>query len=263
MEKQVESELTPQQYFEKLKLKKQFSTDEELNTLYDNVSILLQKYITTGQITAAKKLMFHLESIEREKEIIRMGINQFIYMDDIDEYIDNVAKNTVKIIELENYIREIPDEIVEKIEQVKDKFDQFYVLFTDYTGREERRVEKERRDKDPILFGTFEKREKNRDRDELMIIDRFYYIGDWIDEYCDLTLDKMVSEMSKANKKIQRRMYIPKTLDELKEQLATIEKTDKGFKVEGQVIEKEIEEPKEQQLSFFQKMKKKIFKDEE
>lgn len=253
--KKVESELTPQQYFEKLKLKKQFSTDSELNNLYDNVSILLQKYITTGQVAAAKKLIFHLESIEKEKEIIRMGINQYIYMDDIEEYIDNVAQDTVKIIELENYIREIPDEIVEKIEKVKDKFDQFYVLFTDYTGKEERRVEKERRDKDPILFGTFEKKDEE---DGIIIIDRFYYIGDWIDEYCDLTLDKMVSEMTRANKKIQRKMFIPKTLDELKEQLSNIQVTRKGYKVEGQLIEAE----KEKQLSFFEKVKKKIFKDE-
>lgn len=29
-------------------------------------------------------------------------------------------------------------------------------MFTDYTGRMERQVEKERREKDPILFGTFQ-----------------------------------------------------------------------------------------------------------
>ena len=28
-----------------------------------------------------------------------------------------------------------------------------------------------------------------------------YFIGDWIDEYCDLTLDKMVSEIAKKEKK--------------------------------------------------------------
>lgn len=246
--KKANKELSPQQYFETLKLKKQFSSDKELDILYDNVSILIQKYITTGQVAAIKKLIFHLESIEKEKDIIKLGINQFIYLDDIDEYIDNVADNTVKIIELENYLREIPDEIVEKIEKVKDKFDQFYVVYTDYTGKEERRIEKERREKDPILFGTFENKQEN------VLLDRFYYIGDWIDEYCDLTLDKMVSEMAKNNKKIQRQMYIPKTLDELKEQLSNIENTDKGFKVQGSLIEK----PKDKK-SFLQKVKDKIF----
>lgn len=95
-----------------------------------------------------------------------MGITTFIYRDDIEEYIDNIAKDTVKIIELENYEREIPDEIVAIIEQVKDKFDQLYVLFTDYTGKVERQVEKERRQKDPILFGTFQ-----NEKQELLLTD--------------------------------------------------------------------------------------------
>lgn len=75
-----------------------------------------------------------------------MGINTFIYRDDIEEYIDSVVKDTVKIIELENYEREIPDDIVSIIEKVKDKFDQLYVVFTDYTGKVERQIEKERRE---------------------------------------------------------------------------------------------------------------------
>ena len=49
-----------------------------------------------------------------------------------------------KIIELENYEREIPDEVVAVIAQVKDKFDQLYIVFTDYTGKVERQIEKEK-----------------------------------------------------------------------------------------------------------------------
>jgi hypothetical protein len=44
--------------------------------------------------------------------------------------------------------------------------------------------------KDPILFGVL-KGTRN-----------LYFIGDWIDEYCDLTLDKFLStlEMEEARK---------------------------------------------------------------
>ena len=161
--------------------------------------------------------MFHLECIEKEREIVKMGINTFIYRDDIEEYIDNVAKDTVKIIELENYEREIPDEIVNLIAEVKDKFDQLYVVFTDYTGKVERQIEKERREKDPILFGTFQ---NQADR---TVIDRFYYLGDWEDEYCDLTLDKMVNETEKAGKRnIIKTISTPKDIEELKEQLNSL-----------------------------------------
>jgi len=209
-----QKELNPSEYFEIVKARKQTITDEDLSKIYDNCLELLNKYKITGQTAGMRKLLFHLESVESEREIVKMGITTFIYRDDIEEYIDNIAKDTVKIIELEKYEREIPDEIVAIIEQVKDKFDQLYVLFTDYTGKVERQVEKERRQKDPILFGTFQN-EKTK-----TVIDRFYFLGDWEDEYCDLTLDKMVNEVETSKKRnIVRTINTPKDIEELKEQL--------------------------------------------
>ncbi|MDF2880162.1 MAG: hypothetical protein K0R54_719 [Clostridiaceae bacterium] len=212
-------ELTPTEYFDNVKGRKQQITDEELLSIYDNCLTLAKKYTTTGQVSGLRKLMFHLETIEKERNIVKMGINTFVYRDDIEEYIDNIANNAVKIIELENYEREIPDEIVEIIEKVKDEFTQLYVLYTDYTGKEEKRVEKIRRDKDPILFGTF------RDEKSRTLIDRFYFLGDWIDEYCDLTLDKMVTEIKKKKgKDVTRTISTPTTIEELKQQLETLER---------------------------------------
>lgn len=63
----------------------------------------------------------------------------------VEFYISNVASDVVKIIDIESYEREIPDEIVEVIGRVKDKFDQLYIVFTDYTGTVERQVEQEHR----------------------------------------------------------------------------------------------------------------------
>ena len=223
-EENTGSELTPQQYFEEIKDRKHHITDTELVKVYDNCLDLLNKYKITGQQKGMRKLMFHLECIEKEREIVKMGINTFIYRDDIEEYIDSVAKDTVKIIELENYEREIPDEIVEVVAAVKDKFDQLYVVFTDYTGKVERQVEKERREKDPILFGTFQN-QSNR-----TVIDRFYYLGDWEDEYCDLTLDKMVNETEKAGKRnIVKTISTPKDIEELREQLSSLSETNGSF----------------------------------
>lgn len=171
-----------------------------------------------------EKLLFHLNCIEKEREIVAMGIDTFVYRDDIEFYINEVASDVVKIIDIESYEREIPDEIVAIIERVKDKFDQLYIVFTDYTGKVERQVEKERRRKDPILFGTFQNG-KTRS-----VIDRFYYLGDWVDEYCDLTLDKMVNETQKVGKRnIVHTIKTSNDIDELKEQLAALNKTNNGF----------------------------------
>lgn len=219
-------ELTPSEYFEIIKDKKVKITDDELNKIYDNCLVLLNKYKITGQTKAMKKLIFHLETIEKEKEIVNLGIDTFVYRDDIEEYIDNISKDTVKIIELENYEREVPDEVVASYEKVRDKFDKAYVVFTDYTGKVERQVEKERRDKDPILFGTFQ------DKESETVIDRFYFIGDWEDEYCDLTLDKMVNETkAKTNKDIALSINTPEDIKELKEQLNALQNIDGRFVV--------------------------------
>lgn len=210
--------LNPQEYFDAVKERKQKITDEQLQAVYDNCLELLAKYRVTGQRAGIKKLMFHLECIEKEREIVKMGIDTFVYRDDIEFYIDQVADDIVKIIDLESYEREIPDEIVSVIERVKDKFDQLYIVFTDYTGEVERQVMEERRKKDPILFGTFQSRESRS------IIDRFYYLGDWVDEYCDLTLDKMVNETENVgHRKIAHAIKTPEDIKELKDQLAALE----------------------------------------
>ena len=46
-----------------------------------------------------RKLMFHLECIEKEREIVKMGINTFIYRDDIEElfYFDGILLRNKRI----------------------------------------------------------------------------------------------------------------------------------------------------------------------
>ncbi len=206
-------EFTATNYFDYVKSKKNTTDLKQLQEFRENAIYLLEKYKRTNQITGMKKLMFIINSIEKEEQAIRLGINQFVYRQDIEDFIENVSSEVVKIIDLENYPREIPDDIIEKFEQVKDVFDKFYVVFTDYTGEVERQVEKSRIDKDPILFGAFHDTEKRE------LSEKFYYIGDWIDEYCDLTLEKMVTEMEREDKYIAHPVGIPESLDELRKEL--------------------------------------------
>lgn len=213
--------IDPDEYFARIKKLKQTNTEEELDKIYQNAIILLEKYKKTGQKKAARKLIFHIENIERERDIIKLGVNQFVYRETIEDYIDNVASDVVKIIELENYERDIPNEIVDLVEKTKDIFSNFYVLFTDYTGKIEKEVEKEKRKKDPILFGAFVNKETDT------VIERFYYLGDWEDEYCDLTLDKFVNEMEISGREdIVKNINIPKTLEEMKAQVNSLRMVD-------------------------------------
>lgn len=214
----MNEEITPYLYFQQVKEKVQTMDDKKLAIAYQNAIRLAEKYNRTGQKKALRKLKFHIESIVKEKKVLEMGITKFVYKSDIEYYIKDVASKQVVILDLASFERDIPDEIVEALEKVKDIFDEFYVVCTDYTGEISRRVNKDRREKDPILFGVFLDRNKNA------INERFYYIGDWVDEYCDLTLDKMVAEMKEERGiDIENKIYpIPETKDELQEQLNSL-----------------------------------------
>ena len=209
-----EQELTPYQYFEEIKSRKNKINDLELCRIYDNCLELIEKAKRTGQKNQIKRCLFHLDTIEKERELVKLGIDTFIYKDDITFFMKHVANDHVKIIEVENYEREIPDDIVDVIEAVRDKFDQLYIVFTDYSEELTKKVVAER-DKDPILFGVF------KDNHAKSVIDRFYYLGDWVDEYCTLTLDRMLSETERVGKrKISHTIRTPEDIEQLKEQIS-------------------------------------------
>lgn len=74
------------------------------------------------------------------------------------------------------------------------------------------------------MFGTFQ------DKGNRTVIDRFYYLGDWVDEYCDLTLDKMVNETEKTGKRnIIKTISTPRDIEELKSQLQSLSERDNVF----------------------------------
>ncbi len=231
-EKVLLAELDPQEYFDYVKDKIKTISDSELNNFYDGCLALVGKYQVTGQTKILDKIKFLVDCVEKEKQLISMGINKYVYRDDIEDYIDNISKYVVKIIELENYPRDIPDEIVEVISKTKNIFDRMYIVFTDYTGKIERQVESERRRKDPILFGTFQEIRNGLGLTSL-VNDRFYYLGDWEDEYCDLTLDKFLKE---AGREKIHTAETPMNKDEI---LTQLEELCKDFREKKQPIKVE------------------------
>lgn len=208
----TEDMMTPYEYFQNVKDSIKSMNDDDLTKMYTAASTLMEKYQVFGQEKAEKRLAFHIKTILKEHDLLQLGINKFVYKDDITNYIDVISKKPVKIIEMRNFPREIPDDMIDVVTKTKGIFDEYYVLFTDYSeGELVKEVEKER---DPILFGGF--CTKNRD----IVSDRFYYLGDWVDEYCDLTLDKLIKETSKD---IVKTISIPTNKDKLISQLNAYE----------------------------------------
>lgn len=92
--------VTPKEYFTNVKNSINTLTDTDLKTTFNCCLDLLDNYKKTGQIVAMKKLMFQLDCIEKEEQLLQLGINTFIYKEDVENFIDNVSRNVVKIIEL-------------------------------------------------------------------------------------------------------------------------------------------------------------------
>ena len=212
------TELDPQDYFNLIKSRKQETSDKFLTDFQKIVETEMSKAMATKQEFLIRRLAYAYSVISKERELLDLGINIYVMKDDIEEFIKNVSDKVVKVIELEKYPRSIPDEVVEKIQLLREKdiFDRFYVVFTDYTGEVEKQVEVEKRRKDPIIFGAFEQRLEG----VWDILDRFYYIADWEDEYCDLTMDKFLQEIGKE--KLQT-VVIPTNTDEIKEELERLD----------------------------------------
>ncbi len=211
-----EEQIEAKKYFDMLKEKKRNLTCEELTNISNNIELMLEKALSVGQVKMAKKLYFYLVTIEKEKQLLDKGYDSYVLKSDIEEFIEKVENKVIKIIEISRYEREIPMEIIEKIAETKDIFSEFYIVFTDYTDKSLNETIKERKEKDPICFGVF------RDKELGLANERFYYIGDWIDEYCDLTLDKIVAQMGD---KIVNKITTPKTLEEIREQIDSMNKT--------------------------------------
>jgi hypothetical protein len=137
-----------------------------------------------------ERLALMLTVAVRESEACVCGYEKFIHKDHLNKFIGSVRGRTVLFGKLESFPRLIPDGIKNKIKMCKLKniFDEYWIVYTDYTGEKEKiKTNKEKiREKDPIVFGTFSFQE-----------DVLYVIGDWIDEYCDITIDKVVEKLRK------------------------------------------------------------------
>lgn len=199
--------MTADEILGELKSKINKITETNLGDIKINLEETIKNSILTKQISMLERSIFFYELLNKENYLIENNFNKFIEKDDIEELLEklnNSESNTKRIFfcELEDYPRVIPVDVVRKIKQINDNkiFDKYYVLYTDFTKSAQKfangnktglQVTDISSQKDPILFGAFIKKGENGKAP--IIMDRFYYIADWVDEYCDLTLNKLMT----------------------------------------------------------------------
>ena len=205
------------EYFQFVKNMKHETESESVKTMLEVCEKILKTFEITGQKEAAKKATLTARLLKKELELYEKGIRTWVHIDDITKYYHHLkddVKKPLKLIEISNFPRLIPEEVIDKWLEVREYFDVGYILFTDYTEETEKQdtvastmgksstqkeVEKKRKEKDPILFGAI-RVDTERKSMESNTYEKLYYVGDWVDEYCDLTFDKLVERLSEDGK---------------------------------------------------------------
>lgn len=161
------------------------SSKESVATYRDRVSDYLtavHNAVTTGQTALMEDLLRGLVTNRYESVLFAEGLYYIVTEEQMVSFVKQCERG-IKLDYIKNFTRPLPQDVVSKIERVNqlEVFDNYVVLYYDPDGKiykETAREEAKRRD--PIVFGVIAGSTK------------LYYIADWVDEYCDLTLEKFI-----------------------------------------------------------------------
>lgn len=145
-----------------------------------------------GQTALAEQLEAAVEGVRAETQMVAAKQTKYITEEQLVAFVKK-AKKGLRLDWLKNFTRVIPENVV-KVKVAADErgiFDNYVVLHYDPQKKAwaETKEEKERR-KDPILFGVVKGRR------------RLYFVGDWVDEFCDLTLDQLAEVLGETPKEV-------------------------------------------------------------
>lgn len=182
-----------QQFFESIKGSVNILKEEEILDIVSNYQIALTNAHINGQVALSEKIKDYATLLSYELILATSKFNRFIDEKDLVEFY-NIAsfhekfKTNLKLTYIKNFIKIIPLE-VSILKNEADEllvFDNYVILHYDYDGSSTADTKEEiEKKKDPILFGVLKGSK------------RLYYIGDWIDEYCDLTLEGVIKTLGK------------------------------------------------------------------
>lgn len=175
----------PEVFFQFVKSKLKTTELEDLSKRLLKLSGMVRSTELTGQRALYEHLAVELVGIVREQEIAAMGMNITLPEKVVTELVPMVPK--LKYDRFENFPRIVPKFVMDRIAAVKlaNIFDEYHILFIEGSKKEKLQTNEDKiRRKDPILFGKVKE-----------FPERLYFIIDWTDEFCDMTLAKMVSHI--------------------------------------------------------------------
>jgi hypothetical protein len=175
----------------------------EIATHYENAVVEAN---VMGQTALLEKLKDMIDVVRGEAHLITMGLKKYVTEKQVIDFYEKVGEDkNLKLTWIQNFNRIIPEDVYIIKKDVDDRkiFDNYVVLHYDPKdngeGLSKAEIEKK---KDPILFGLIKNSRK------------LYYIADWKDEYCDLTLEEMFNVLGEKVLKINNKSvktFISKT----------------------------------------------------
>ena len=173
--------LAPTEFFDEVKDNvSEFPKLEEHIDYINEKMAILQK---SGQIDMMLKFKERLQLIESEIKVRDGGFKHFVTEDNIVKFVLKSVRG-LKLDYILKFDRIIPEDVVATKDKAEELliFDNYVVLHYDPASAEllKKEVQATEEKKDPILFGLIKGSNK------------LYFIDDWIDEFCDLTFDKLI-----------------------------------------------------------------------
>ena len=166
----------------------------DLKTLQDigiHYEIAISNATKAGQTALVDKLKTRLESAKSEVQLVTIGLVKYLTEDQVVDFYHKSKKDkNLKLTWIKHFVKPIPSIALDAKSNLDNQFvfDNYVILHydpnndaTDLTNVE--KEEEIKRKKDPILFGVIKDSR------------RLYYIADWQDEYCNLTLDTVIETL--------------------------------------------------------------------
>lgn len=185
--KQVIETMSPQQFFTSVKNSaKEIEIIQERLIGYEKAILDAKR---ANQTALLEKLTFNLTAVRSEAQLVAIGLNKYVEEKDIVKFYKG-SKKGLRLDWIDNFTRTIPSEILD----LKDKadeleiFDNYVILHYDPTAKSYALTQAQIDAlKDPILFGVIKGRRL------------LYFVGDWVDEVCDLTFDQLAEHIGKES----------------------------------------------------------------
>lgn len=183
-EKEPLPEFDAAQFFTNIKATTKESEQKYINRI-EKYLVAIKNARTVGQTALVEKLFREMIANKYESFLFAEGYYYVV----TEQQVVDFAKKTEKGIAIDyikNFVRPIPSDVIDKIGKAEslNVFDNFVIMHYDPEGKSTHDTAREEyKKRDPIVFGVIAGSTK------------LYYITDWIDEYCDLTLEKFVDQL--------------------------------------------------------------------